>query len=184
MLAFFRKATTKLAHGLVRLLAKIHIVKNLDYALEYIDRELETYYKNFIFIKSKPMMIFKMFIVTVIQLLVYFSITFVIYIGFDIPHDTDFFTIISCQAFVLMISAFVPLPGAMGAAEGSYAAFFKGIFGDYYTGVSMFIWRFLTFYLPIIVGIGINLRMAKRGVDLNNAANVVKDMEAKGELPS
>ncbi len=179
MLAFFRAATTKLAHGIVKLLAKIRIIKDPADKLEYIDKELETYYENFRFIKSQPVMILKMFLVTVVQLFCYFSITFVIYIGFDIPHDTDFLTVIACQAFVLMISSFVPLPGAMGAAEGSYAAFFKGIFGDYYTGVSTFIWRFLTFYLPILVGIVINLRMAKSGVDLRDAEESLKEEENK-----
>jgi hypothetical protein len=176
MLAFFRKATTKLAHCVVRLLGKLHIIKDVDDKLEYIDKELSTYYENFLFIKSKPVMILKMFLVTVVQLLVYFSITYVIYIGFGMT-GTDFFTIIACQAFVLMISAFVPLPGAMGAAEGSYAAFFKGIFGDYYTGVSTFIWRFLTFYLPILIGIIINLRMAKSGIDLSSAEDHIKTQE-------
>lgn len=169
MLAFFRAATTKLAHGIVRLLGKLRIIKDVNDKIEYIDKELDQYYENFLFIKSKPAMILKMFLVTVVQLFVYFSITYVIYIGFDIPHDTDFLTVIACQAFVLMISGFVPLPGAMGAAEGSYAAFFKGIFGDYYTGVSTFIWRFLTFYLPILIGIVINLRLSKKGIDLSQA---------------
>ena len=174
MLAFFRAATTKLAHAVVRLLGKLHIIKDVDDKLEYIDKELSTYYENFLFIKSQPVMILKMFLATVVQLLVYFSITYVIYIGFGM-NKTDFFTIIACQAFVLMISSFVPLPGAMGAAEGSYAAFFKGIFGDYYTGVSTFIWRFLTFYLPILIGIVINLRMTKKGMDLNEAEEKIKE---------
>ena len=174
MLAFFRKATTKLAHGLVILLGKLHIIKEPSDKIEYIDKELETYYENFLFIKSQPVMILKMFLATVVQLLFYFSITYVIYIGFGMT-GTDFFTIIACQAFVLMISSFVPLPGAMGAAEGSYAAFFKPIFGDYYTGVSTFIWRFLTFYLPILVGIVINLRMAKSGIDLTAAEDKIKE---------
>jgi len=174
MLAFFRTATTKLAHGIIRLLGKLHILKHPSDTTEYIDKELSQYYENFLFIKSRPAMILKMFLVTVVQLLVYFSITYVIYIGFGM-HETDFFTIIACQAFVLMISGFVPLPGAMGAAEGSYAAFFKPIFGDYYTGVSTFIWRFLTFYLPIIIGIIINLRMAKSGIDLDNAEEKIKE---------
>ena len=176
MLAFFRKATTKLAHVVVRLLGKLHIIKDVDDKIEYIDKELSTYYENFLFIKSRPVMILKMFLVTVAQLLFYFSITFIIYIGFGMSK-TDFLTIIACQAFVLMISAFVPLPGAMGAAEGSYAAFFKGIFGDYYTGVSTFIWRFLTFYLPILIGIIINLRMSRSGVDLNSAEEKLKEPE-------
>ena len=178
MLAFFRKATTKLAHGVIRFLGKLRIIKDVEDKLEYIDKELSTYYENFLFIKSRPMMILKMFLVTVVQLLAYFSITYVIYIGFGMS-DTDFLTIIASQAFVLMISAFVPLPGAMGAAEGSYAAFFKGIFGDYYTGVSTFIWRFLTFYLPILIGIVINLRMTKSGLDLDSAEDKLKEEPAE-----
>ena len=170
MLAFFRKATTKLAHGIIRLLGNIHIIKNVEDKLEFMDKELEQYYENFLFIKSRPMMILKMFLITVVQLLVYFSITYVIYIGFGLS-GTDFLTIVSCQAFVLMISGFVPLPGAMGAAEGSYAAFFIGIFGNYYTAVSTFIWRFLTFYLPILIGIILNLRLSKKGYDLESAGS-------------
>ena len=167
MLAFFRKATTKIAHLIIRLLGKIHIIKDVDEKIAYIDGELEGYYQNFLFIKKKPLLVLKMCLVTAVQLLLYFSITYVIYRGFGMG-ETDFFTIVSCQAFVLMISSFVPLPGAMGAAEGSYAAFFGGIFGGHYTVVSTFIWRFLTFYLPIIVGIVINLSLSKKGIDFDN----------------
>ena len=49
------------------------------------------------------------------------------------------------------------MPGALGAAEGSYTLFFSNIFigsdGTKYVGISTFIWRFLTFYLPIIAGL-------------------------------
>ena len=102
-----------------------------------------------------------MCLLTAAQLFLYFSITYVIYLGFGLS-ETDLFTIIACQAFVLMISSFVPLPGAMGAAEGSYAAFFGDIFGSF-TAFSTFIWRFLTFYLPIIIGLVINLFLTKSG---------------------
>lgn len=164
MLAFFRKATTKIAHGIVKLLGKIKIIKDTEDKIKYIDNELEQYYENFLFIKKRPWLVIKMCLVTAVQLLLYFGITYVIYLGFGMS-GTDFFTIIACQAFVLMISSFVPLPGAMGAAEGSYAAFCGGIFGDHYTVVSTFIWRFLTFYLPILVGIILNLSLSRRGID-------------------
>ena len=167
MLAFFKKATLGLAHGVIRLLGKMRIIRNTDEKITYVDAELDKYYDNFMYIKSQPLMIIKMLLVTAVQLLVYFSITYVIYLGFGLS-GADYSEVISSQAFVLMISAFVPLPGAMGAAEGSYAAFFGSIFGKQLTVVSTFIWRFLTFYLPIIVGIVINLVMARNGVDLNN----------------
>lgn len=155
MLAFFRKPTVKIAHFTVRLLGKLRIVKDVDAKLKFIDNEMEMYYNNFQFIKKRPVLILKMCFYTIIQLTVYFGISFVIYLAFGLS-GSDFLTIISCQAFVLMISAFVPLPGALGAAEGSYVLFFKGIFGSY-VHLSTVIWRFLTFYLAIIAGMAVSL---------------------------
>lgn len=160
MLALFRKPTVKIAHFTVRLLGKIRIIKNTEEKLKFIDSEMEMYYKNFQFIKKRPLLILKLCFFTVVQLTVYFAISFVIYIAFGLS-GTDFVTIISCQAFVLMISAFVPLPGALGAAEGSYVLFFKGIFGSY-VHLSTVIWRFLTFYLSIIAGMATTLLVSRR----------------------
>ena len=162
MLAFFRKPTVKIAHFVIRLLGKLHIMKDVDKRLEYIDQEMEMYYKNFQFIKKRPVLILKMCLYTVIQLTVFLGISYVIFLAFGLV-GWDFLTIISCQAFVLMISAFVPLPGALGAAEGSYVLFFGRIFGSY-VNLSTVIWRFLTFYLAIIVGMGFSLYTNKKGV--------------------
>lgn len=161
MLAFFRKPTVKIAHFVIRLLGKIHIIKDLDSKLKFVDEEMEMYYKNFQFIKKRPILILKMCLFTLIQLTIYFSISFIIYLAFGLS-GTDYLTIISCQAFILMISAFVPLPGALGAAEGSYVLFFKGIFGGY-VNLSTVIWRFLTFYMAIIVGMIFSVLVNKKG---------------------
>ena len=62
--------------------------------------------------------------------------------------------VVSAQAFVVMISSFVPLPGAAGGAEFSFKTFFAPFFSPYHISVNpaMLLWRFITFYLPIIVG--------------------------------
>lgn len=162
MVAFTKKPVKKLAFWSIRLLGKIKIIKtprSVDEKIEQVDKIIDEYHDNFCFIKSKPWLIVRMVIYTILQLTIYFAISYVIYLGFGLS-GTDLFTIISCQAFVLMISAFMPLPGAMGAAEGSYAAFFGKIFGKF-TSFSTFIWRFLTFYFPIIVGLILSLFVGK-----------------------
>lgn len=160
MLAFFKKPTKKIAHFAVKLLAKIHIIKDVEAKLKFIDDEMEMYYNNFRFIKKRPFLLIKLCFFTILQLLVYFSISYVIYLAFGLS-GTDYITIISCQAFVLMISAFVPLPGALGAAEGNYVLFFKSIFGGY-VHLSTVIWRFLTFYLAIIAGMSVSLLVNRK----------------------
>ena len=107
-------------------------------------------------------MILKVIVVTMIQLTAYFAISYVIYRGFG-QSGADFLTVISCQAFVYMISAFMPMPGAMGASEGSYVGYFSHVYNDAtLVPVSTFIWRFLTFYLPIVVGIILTLVLQRR----------------------
>lgn len=160
MLAFFRKPTTKIAHFAVKLLGKLHIVKDVDEKLKYMDGEMEMYYENFQFIKKRPLLLLQMCFYTVIQLTLFFGISFVIYLAFGL-EGWDFLTIISCQAFVSMVSAFVPLPGALGAAEGSYVLFYGRIFGEH-VGLSTVIWRLLTFYLAIVAGMGVSIYVGKR----------------------
>ena len=81
----------------------------------------------------------------------------IIYLGFG-ESGSDIVTVISCQAFVYMISSFVPLPGAMGAAEGSYVAFFSFVYSNSsLVALSTFVWRIFTFYLPIVLGMGLTV---------------------------
>lgn len=178
MLAFFKKPTVKIAHFIVRLLGKIHIVRDVPAKLKYIDDEMDMYCENFRFIKSKPWLVVKVCLVTVLQLTVYFGISFVIYLGFGCS-GSDLLTILACQAFVLLISSFVPLPGALGAAESSYVLFFQPIFGPF-VNLSTFIWRFLTFYFAIIVGMIVTFA-ANRGIGKREQLAAQKKAEETAE---
>ena len=52
-----------------------------------------------------------------------------------------------------MVSSFVPLPGAAGAAEGSFFMFFGAFLQPSNIAYAILIWRFFVFYLPILVGV-------------------------------
>ncbi len=79
--------------------------------------------------------------------------------------DASLLQIMSYQAYVLMISSYIPLPGAMGGAELGYYGFFKDIFTEHYVNTSMMLWRIMTFYLPILVGLGFTLTMKSKGIE-------------------
>ena len=62
------------------------------------------------------------------------------------------FDMLGAQSFVNMVSAFIPLPGASGGAEGSFYLFFGTFFGNLIMP-ALFIWRIGTYYLNIVGGI-------------------------------
>ncbi len=160
-IAVWTKGTLKAANSIITLLSKMKIVKNpLKWRL-YFTREINKFHKNFMFLKGKLWTIIRACFYTILQLTLQLSISYALYLGFGLKNS-GYLQIISYQAYVQMISAFIPLPGAMGAAELGYAGFFKDIFGSY-TGVSMMLWRIITFYLPIVVGMAHMLLLRKIG---------------------
>ncbi|MDE7361721.1 MAG: flippase-like domain-containing protein [Oscillospiraceae bacterium] len=163
-IALWKSGTVKAANALITLLTKIHVVKNPMHWRLYFTREVNKFHTNFKFLRRNVWVIVKSCIYTFVQLTLYLSISYVLYRGFGLEGES-LLKIISYQAYVLMISSFIPLPGAMGAAELGYAGFFKDVFGSY-TGVSTMLWRIFTFYLPILVGMFYMLTLKNKGIEV------------------
>ena len=69
---------------------------------------------------------------------------------------------IVASAYVMLIGSFVPLPGGTGGIEYGFIYFF-GVFiiSDVKLRALMLLWRFVTFYMGIVVG-GIVLNLKER----------------------
>lgn len=151
-IAFWRSGIVKVVTVLFNLAGKLRIVKNPEEKIANTIKTIDDSYTEMHYLFRKPKLFAKSMGITFVQLFEYFSISYVIARGLGVG-DADILTVVACQAFVYMISSFVPTPGAMGAAEGSYAAFLGMIYPTAATvALSTFIWRFLTFYLPIVTG--------------------------------
>lgn len=174
-IAFWKSGTEKVVNWLVSLMAKLRITKHPLKRRLYFIREINKFHKNFVFLRKNIPIILKACLFTVIQTIMLLSISYVLYLGFGL-NTSGYLQIISYQAYANMISSFVPLPGAMGAAELGYSGFFKDIFGSY-TGVSMMLWRIITFYLPIIVGIAHLLPLKSKGYKEPTAEELQNSMQ-------
>ena len=91
--------------------------------------------------------------ITLLQLTCMFIIPFCICMALGI-QVSSIISMVAASSFVMMISAFIPLPGASGGAEGSFYLLF-GIFimKPALTAVALILWRMITYYLPIVIGL-------------------------------
>jgi hypothetical protein len=160
-LAFAKNPIMKATTWAINLLGKIGVLKDPERSLANATQSLEESYRGIRFLLKEPAVLIKVSLVTFVQLTVYFSLSWVIFAGFGLAAN-DYFTVLSVQTFIYLIASFVPLPGAIGASEASYITFFNYVFADIpgsasIVALSTFIWRALTFYLPIIVGMALTL---------------------------
>ena len=156
-LAFAKNGIMRIVTWAINLLGRIGILKDAEHTLFEATKSLEESYVGMRYLLKRPSLLIKVSLVTFVQLTVYFSLSWVIFAGFGLEAN-DYFTVVSCQAFVYLIASFVPLPGAIGASEASYITFFNYVYGDpAIVALSTFIWRFFTFYLPIVLGMTLTL---------------------------
>lgn len=132
---------------------RLHLVKNYDIAKISLDQKLDDFRQELYVMKHHKSAIIKSVLCIFIKLTVQYSIPFLtmLALGQHLPFH-QYFDYLGICAFVYMITAFIPVPGASGGSEGTYALLFSYLMGNILSSSSMLIWRFATYYLVLIIG--------------------------------
>ena len=86
----------------------------------------------------------------IVKLLSLYSVTYFLCLTIGINTMTLFQGIV-ISAYVMLITSMVPVPGASGGAEFGFALFFGAVIGAQ-VAVIMLLWRFVTYYIGLIIG--------------------------------
>ena len=153
LIGFLPKLTTKIILFLIKLLAKLHIIKNKEEKMEHAITQINGFHNGFKQLMKEKWVLLKSIFITLLQLTCMYIIPFCICMSLKIEVNS-ILSMVAASSFVMMISAFIPLPGASGGAEGSFYLLF-GIFimNPGLIAVAILLWRLITYYLPMIVGI-------------------------------
>lgn len=146
-----KRGTDKVLRKAIKILHKFHLCRHPEERYEKIHRELAVFHESSSFLGKSWRLYFSAVIFTVIQIALTCSIPYFIYRSFGFSQQ-PVSVIIAAQAYVSMVSAFVPLPGASGGAEGSFILFFRTFFTDGTLIPAMVVWRTISYYLNFPVG--------------------------------
>ena len=141
----------KLSKSFFKLAGKLKLVKYPDEKMKRIENSISRFHNNFKIIRDEKKMVISMTLLTILQHTIFFAVTYTVYRAFG-QSGASFVKIISAQAFLSMVMAFIPIPGAGIAAEGGFFIIFKQFFESSSINMAILFWRLYTFYLPIIIG--------------------------------
>lgn len=152
--SFGKKSKKHLVFNLIKFLHKIKIVKNPEEKIKDMDEKIDQFHESAIELNKDKQALAKGIIYNFLSLLSFYVIPIVLVYSMSIKNTlTPLNTIIS-SAYVMLIGSFVPTPGASGGLEYAFADFF-GRFVPVAASLMalLLLWRFVTYYLGIIVGI-------------------------------
>ncbi len=154
--AFKRNLIQKILNWLIRLLAKIRLIKKPDATIEKVSGILDTYNKALHDLMHMPGQILLQFACSFLSLLgLIGSIVFVYYaFGMDQITNVPWHQVLTLSSLLYVSASATPLPGASGANEGFFMLYYTNVFTEDIKGLALLVWRFFTYYLFLIVGVG------------------------------
>ena len=151
LLVFRQSFAKKLVGNTILWLGRHGIVKNYHSKIKRILASMSKYNQSAAYLKSHKKIIFNVFIITTIQRLSLFAITWAIYKAFGLS-GVSAFEIITLQLIISLAVDNLPLPGGLGVSEGIFLLFFEEIFTEKYLTAGLLLSRGFNYYAIIIIG--------------------------------
>ena len=150
----------KLVIGVLKLLSKMHIVKNYQKQFRKVMRFVVNYQKTFKMLLTNPFVLIVEFVLAVGDIILFNAIPFFVMRSF-IPAEiiqtsgVTFFKSFIQSVICGLTLGFIPTPGSSGGAEVIFIAIFGGLFQSANVGTfwPLLVWRLATYYIFLLQGL-------------------------------
>ena len=145
-----KKSKYKVINSVIRFFGKIGIIKNKDKVIEKVDGAINKFKKQTNEVIKEPKVIIGCILLNCFKLIM---VCISAYFCFRaISSAVPLFETIIISILIMIMASFVPIPGASGGMEFSFFQLFSYFVIDAKLGAAMLMWRFVTYYLPMIYG--------------------------------
>ena len=148
---FFPTTVTKILAWGVRVLGKMKILKDPEKSQAKMVSSLEEYRTALAEMAKVKGLILKVMLIGIAYQIALMSTPYFVLRAFGSP--VTFLDVLTLTVYIYAGIAYIPTPGNAGAAEGTFYTIFHGLNSNTFWGMA--IWRFLTYYLFLLMGVGV-----------------------------
>lgn len=153
LLSMSKKVGNTLVVKGLRLLQKIHIIKNYEKQYERVMKVVEGYQKTMkTYAKNKWFFLYTLLISISIYVLTY-TMPYLIYLMLGGTDYTLWGTMLIFCVMIDLGASIIPLPGGTGMNEISFTVVFSALFPEGTVFWALLFWRFMTYYIYILQGV-------------------------------
>lgn len=136
------------------LLDKLHLIKGADKVLARWEERINDFHEGTDYLKRNPFLCVRTYLYNIIYLVLVYSMPFFVILGLNhgSMEGVTVLKVIVANAYVAIMGAFVPIPGASGGIEFGYFKFFGNFVKGPILKASLLLWRTISYYIPMVVG--------------------------------
>ena len=162
IITFSRKLTRIVTNLIISILYNLHFVKDKSLTKEKWHIRLEEFHDSAKKLRKRKSLFIVGVILNFISLTLFYIIPLMIMYALHDYTSMNIMDTLTASAYVLIIGAFVPIPGASGGIEYGFLQFYGNFIGKRIISTVLIIWRFVTYYLGIIIG-ALVISLEKKG---------------------
>lgn len=150
-ITYAKKSKKVVLKIIIKLLSKIRIIKDEEKILEKLNQYLNDFDKGAkILMEDKKNFLF-LLLIQLISLVSYYITPLFVFLAAGV-NSIHIIEAIITSAYVMIIGSFVPIPGGTGGIEYGFISFYGNFLKGNILNAIMLVWRILTYYLGMIVG--------------------------------
>ncbi len=156
-----KKMNKKIIKFVINIGYKLKIIKNKEKASKKLNDSIDQFQQGtYLLLQDKKMLLLAI-LYQLLGLISLYSIPVTLLFGMGDYYSINLGLSIVATAYVMVAGSFVPLPGGTGGLEYAFVSFFGNFIEGSKLTALMIIWRFITYYLGMIIG-GIMLNIGKK----------------------
>ena len=162
IISFSNKFNHFIVNKSINILSKLKLVKDKETTLNKWNERVDDFHEGATFLKNNKLLCLESFIYNLLSLTAIYVMPYFVIMALGNVNDVTPLKSIVSSAYILIIGSFVPIPGASGGIEYGYLQFFGSFIKGGILKASLLIWRFISYYFPMIIGaIVFNLKGSK-----------------------
>lgn len=153
MIMYYYKLTKKIAVILLKPIKHFLKPEKGEQIEQTTLNKIDTFYQESLVLKKEPIKVLKAAILTFLQLLFYYLVIYFVLLALH-ATNVDIIHVLVLHVMIVMIVSIFPVPGGAGGAEFSFKHLFAGFLATNSSLVlGMFLWRFITYYFGMFLGV-------------------------------
>lgn len=133
----------------IRILTRVKLIRNRKKAQRKMEGLINEYSRGGAYLRQYPLVVVRMFLRALIQLTALFLVPYFSCLALGIEAEPGRF--LAMQAILSLAVTAVPLPGSVGASEGSFISLYRPILGGGQVFPVMMLSRGISFYALLAV---------------------------------
>lgn len=153
-ITIYTKFTKKLVIKILNWFNKKGIIKdkNKDKIEKKLLEKIKEFEDSSKIIRKRKDLYVKGILINLLSLTALYIVPLFIVYGFKDYSSLTTFNTLTASAYTLLVGSFVPIPGASGGIEYSFLKFFGSFLKTVPLNSLLIVWRFITYYLAMILG--------------------------------